>query len=255
MPHPARPSGAQHRDVRPAPEVMLQAASRYVAAGVSLIPTGVSGGFAKRPHYEALKKTDHCRWDEESGKWKASWMALHERLPTQDELHAWFTLHRAPGMAMVTGQVSGLLALDFDGQAGAALLHQLGWAPHVRTPSGGYHVYLRHPGWTVATVSSNTRRTLPSGLDVRADGGLAMLPPTMTDSGSYERLPATTLLNRRHVPEVLEVGGRIYRLRELLGLEHAPEDAYETPRAAARPRYSASRAIELRNTAAWTPWC
>ncbi len=213
---------------------LLRAAERYVAAGVSIIPTGVSGDFAKRPHYDALKKTDHCYWDEGEQKWKATFMALRERLPHAEELRAWFEVHRAPGLAMVTGQISGLIALDFDGEAGAALLRQLGWDAHVRTPSGGFHVYCKHPGWPVATLNSKSKKTLPRGLDVRADGGLAMLPPTVAQTGAYERLSATRLLQRHHIPEVIEVDGQTYRLRELLGLDCAPEDRPEPPRAAAQ---------------------
>ena len=90
---------------------LLRAAERYVAAGVSIIPAGVSGDFAKRPHYDALKKTDHCYWDEGEQKWKATFMALRERLPHAEELRAWFEVHRAPGLAMVTGWVSGLIEI------------------------------------------------------------------------------------------------------------------------------------------------
>jgi hypothetical protein len=229
-----------HKAMSLTPSDLLRTARQYVDAGLSIIPVGVSGSYAKHPHYDALKKTDHCYWDEGRGKWVATWMAFQERLPTHDELHAWFIEHGAQGMALVTGGISGLVALDFDKGAGVDTMHRLGIEPHVRSASGGYHAYVRHPGWHVPTTNSNTKRSLPPGVDVRGDGGLVVLPPTVTDAGRYERLPCKKLLNRLAIPEVAELSGQSYRLRELLGLECAPECLEETPRAAVRaPVFSA----------------
>lgn len=222
------------------PHDLLRTARQYVDAGLSVIPVGVSGSYAKHPHYDALKKSGHCSWDEGRGKWVATWLAFRERLPTLGELHAWFILHGAQGMALVTGEISGLIALDFDQGAGVDTMHLLGIEPHVRSASGGYHVYVRHPGWHVPTVSSNTKRSLPPGVDVRGDGGLVVLPPTVTDAGRYERLPGKKLLNRLTIPETAELAGQRYRVRELLGLACVPECLEEAPRTAVRaPVFSA----------------
>ena len=164
----------------PTAQQLYRAASRYVEAGLSLVPAGTTGSYAKQPHYAALKATGHSVWDDEGGRVRASWTTLRERPPTDRELKTWFLSFRAGGMALVTGELSNLVALDFDLGAGVDLLHQLGLAPHVRTPSGGYHVYVRHPGWHVPTINAKAKRTLPPGLDIRGDGGLVMLPPSTT---------------------------------------------------------------------------
>jgi hypothetical protein len=50
-------------------------------------------------------------------------------------------------------------------------------SPHIRTGSGGFHVYLKHPGWRVPTLNAkNSKGVWPwPGLDVRGDGGYAVL--------------------------------------------------------------------------------
>jgi hypothetical protein len=66
---------------------------------------------------------------------------------------------------------------DFDGNRGQELLQSFGLDPHVRTGSGGHHVYLTHPGWRVPTWNCKTNRTLGKrwpGLDIRGDGGYAV---------------------------------------------------------------------------------
>jgi hypothetical protein len=52
-----------------------------------------------------------------------------------------------------------------------------GIEPHVRTRSGGSHFYLRHPGWPVATLNAKSgKASWPwPGLDIRGDGGFAVL--------------------------------------------------------------------------------
>lgn len=219
------------RSVSLSPEELLRAAEGYVDVGLSIIPVGVSGRYAKHPHYDALKKTGHCFWDGERGKWVATWLTFRERPPTRDELRQWFIMHRAQGMAMVTGEISGLIALDFDRGAGVRMMCHLGIEPHVRSASGGYHAYVRHPGWHVATTNSNTKRSLPPGLDVRGDGGLIVLPPTVTDVGRYERLPCKKRLDRLAIPKAALVDGRNYGVRELLGLAHPPEAQEKAMRA------------------------
>src|SRR5215472_8902362 len=85
-----------------------------------------------------------------------TWKPFQTRLPTADELDSWW--HENPSAwAVVTGRVSGIVVLDFDGDAGMETLRALGLKPHVRTGSGGAHLYLRHPGWRIATVNGRSK--------------------------------------------------------------------------------------------------
>ncbi|MFG1785832.1 bifunctional DNA primase/polymerase [Rhodococcus oryzae] len=85
-------------------------------------------------------------------------------------------------LAIRTGAPSGLVVVDVDtGHGGMASLRDLiarGLTPttrYVRTGSGGLHLYYRHPGRPVPCDQS-TR--LGPGIDVRADGGYVVAPPS-----------------------------------------------------------------------------
>ncbi|WP_221091567.1 bifunctional DNA primase/polymerase [Deinococcus aquaedulcis] len=199
------------------PEQMFKEACVRVERGLSVIPTG--GGIspkAKQPHHEALKATGHFTINRE-GKRRSSWKEMQRRLPTREELEAWYLEHRARGLGIVTGQVSGWVVIDVD-PAGLGLLQELGWAPHVLTPSGGAHLYLKHPGWYVASNASHAGGTLPPGFDVRGDGGYIMAPPSRNRAGTYRRTDVRRALDIEAVPEEVTVDGVIYPLRAALGL-------------------------------------
>ena len=104
------------------------------------------------------------------------WKEYQTRKPTQEELQRWEKMQPA-GWAVVTGAVSGCIVLDFDGEAGRETLERLGLKPHVQTPSGGYHVYVEHPGFPVRTTNHESDRALGlayPGMDIKGDGGYAI---------------------------------------------------------------------------------
>ena len=97
------------------------------------------------------------------------------------------------GIALCTGARSGVVVLDFDYKPAKGLngLEEFaricnGDIPitlTVATPSGGFHMYFRHPGWRV----KNSVSELGPGIDVRGDGGMVVLPPSLHKSGGrYE---------------------------------------------------------------------
>jgi putative DNA primase/helicase len=103
-----------------------------------------------------------------------------ERRATGEELQAW----PWRGVGIVTGPVSDILVLDVDGHEGHAELEKYGHepTPMVRTPSGGLHLYFRHPGFEVRTGIK-----VAPGLDVKAAGGYVVAPPTLGANGKpYE---------------------------------------------------------------------
>lgn len=93
----------------------------------------------------------------------------------------WWERWPETNVGIATGAVSGLFALDVDGEPGADSLADLereqGALPRTRsvtTPSGGQHFYFRHPGGTI----SNSSGRLGAGLDIRGDGGYVVAPPS-----------------------------------------------------------------------------
>ncbi len=75
---------------------------------------------------------------------------------------------RAELWSVPTGAGIGAVVLDFDGAAGEARRSAWKLDPHVRTGSGGSHVYVSWPGWPVRTCAG-----VVPGVDVRGDGGVA----------------------------------------------------------------------------------
>lgn len=118
------------------------------------------------------------------------WKSYQEQRCSFDQLQIWSTQFNPAGWAVVCGAVSGIICLDFDGEAGAITLATLGLSPHVRTGSGGAHVYCTHPGVPVSTVNSRSKRALAEaypGLDFRGDGGYAIFTG-QNEHGTYQTL-------------------------------------------------------------------
>ena len=114
------------------------------------------------------------------------WKDYQTRPLTSNELTNWANRNPAT-WAVVTGTLSGVVVLDFDGEAGAETLARLGLRAHVVTPSGGAHVYCQHPGGAVPTMNSKVHAALGAawpGTDIRGDGGYACFCGR-TDRGAY----------------------------------------------------------------------
>lgn len=159
------------------------------ALGYSVLPVGTLGGYAKRPNY-CLTETGHCRTSSRNTT-VPCWRDFQGRQPTRKELETWFRTDHGRGVAVVTGAISGVVALDFDNPHGIKHLRELGVKPHTRTPGGGYHVLFRHPGRYVRTLNSKTSQQLGSqypGLDIRGDGGYIICAGTTLSTGKYEQL-------------------------------------------------------------------
>lgn len=103
----------------------------------------------------------------------------------QNTVRAWWQRMPEANVGVRTGRASGLVVVDLDGEVGVqsirALVDRHGRFPAawVRTGSGGWHAYLRHPGSRVPC--SNGR--IGPGIDVRGDGGYVVAPPSLHASG------------------------------------------------------------------------
>ncbi len=129
-------------------------------------------------------------------------------------IRAWIE-REFPGcaIAMPTGAASGTVVVDADlkhqgEQLLAELETELGPLPRertVRTQSGGLHVYCAHPGNGIRVRTGQGERSPLGyllgrpGLDVRADGGIVLLPPScgykwIADDDTLPPLPRLWLL-------------------------------------------------------------
>jgi len=94
------------------------------------------------------------------------------------------TLEPRGMLAIRTGTASGLVVADIDpakgGMASLADLVERGMCPptrFLRTGSGGWHLYYRHPGHHLQIPSTNSK--IAPGIDIKADGGYVAAPPSV----------------------------------------------------------------------------
>lgn len=109
------------------------------------------------------------------------WHQYQHRRATLAEIEDWFT-DPTMGVGIVTGAISNIIVLDFDGSLGAEteaqILPRIGVGPVALTGGGGAHRIMAHPGRKVFTRTG----VLP-GMDVRGDGGFIVAPPSVHASG------------------------------------------------------------------------
>jgi Bifunctional DNA primase/polymerase, N-terminal/Primase C terminal 1 (PriCT-1) len=114
------------------------------------------------------------------------WDQFQRRRAGEADACDWFRTCPDAGIGIVTGAVSGLVVLDVDVRHGGdAALQRLerehGRLPttvECRTGGGGRHLYFAHPGGLV-----RNKVGLAAGIDLRADGGYVVAPPSLHASG------------------------------------------------------------------------
>jgi putative DNA primase/helicase len=101
----------------------------------------------------------------------------------------WWRRWPSANVAVATGSRSNLLVLDFDGPEGLAALADLerqhGPFPptlRVKTPRGGVHVFFAAPPGEVIRSRTNLHGLR---VDVRAEGGYVLVPPSRGVAGPY----------------------------------------------------------------------
>jgi len=166
------------------------------------------------------------------------WQDYRTTKPDAAMITRWHDQYNPSAWGVVTGAISRVIVLDFDGEQGRIALERSGLAPHVQTGSGGFHVYVEYPGFEVKTLNCKSKRELGErfpGVDIRADGGYAIFCGR-NESGSYSWL-------REPVP--YPVSAVPYDLRVSLGLESSGADEGDETVTA---QYLLSRALGMPGT-------
>ena len=125
------------------------------------------------------------------GKHPRTRHGLTDATADPDQVRSWWRIWPDANLALRTGSLSGVFVIDVDPE-GFAAFSALGaahgiadWCPDtwtVRTGRSGAHLYFRHPGPGVRVKT--TAGVLAPGVDVRGDGGYAILPPSRHGSGN-----------------------------------------------------------------------
>lgn len=137
---------------------MLQHALRYRDMGLSVIPVRSN---SKIP--------------------ATKWLEYQSRLPSVDEINQWWG-REDYNIGIVTGAVSGIMVIDCDSPSAITAFLELykGDAPRVRTPRGMHFFFKYEEGM------QNSVRVAGYDLDIRADGGYVVAPPSIINNRLYE---------------------------------------------------------------------
>jgi hypothetical protein len=151
-----------------------------------------SAGWAVFPCYSVVGGQCNC-WRgadcEHSGKHPRTSGGFRAATTDALTIDRWWRMWPLSNVAIATGTVSGLVVIDIDPRNGAfdtiaqlaAQGRHLPPAALVSTPSGGFHLYFRHPGGKVPSRSNG----IGAGIDVKADGGYVLAPPSVGLGGTY----------------------------------------------------------------------
>ncbi|MCP3683830.1 MAG: DUF3987 domain-containing protein [bacterium] len=113
------------------------------------------------------------------------WKKYQTELPTQEELTEWFGNGKNYNIGIVTGHASGVNVVDLDNKDAIEYVKTKVFpkTPIVQT-SKGYHLYYKHKEGARCFNKENV--PLP-GIDFRGEGGYAVAPPSLHESGiQYE---------------------------------------------------------------------
>ncbi len=101
-----------------------------------------------------------------------------------DRITAMHQAVRSGLLAIRTGRLCDLAVVDIDPRNGGRVIPELMPPTRaVRTGSGGWHLYYRHPGGTLAAKLHGH-----PGIDIKADGGYVVAPPSIhPDTGQPYR--------------------------------------------------------------------
>ncbi|MGZ6975079.1 MAG: bifunctional DNA primase/polymerase [Acidimicrobiia bacterium] len=167
---------------RPGPAAM--AASRRGWSVVPLFGTTDGRCHCGRPDCPSAGKHPRVRWER------------YQSIRAADStVRRWWQRWPDANVGVVTGSVSDLVVVDVDPRHGGdatladleALEGRLPTTVEAFSGGGGLHLYFAHPGTAVLSG------VLGPGLDVKADGGLVVAPPSRHPSGHrYEWEPGAS---------------------------------------------------------------
>lgn len=167
------------------------AAIRYVEQGWSVIPM------------HPMDKTPYVRWKE-----------YQTRLPNEGEIRRWFSLWPNANIALVTGSLSGVVVVDCDNDEVVQFAQQNGLASlYTVKTRRGRHYYFRYPAG--ATVRNRARLHGMAGLDVRGEGGYAILPPSVfvdTETGEWREYRWESQIDWSDAPVYADTSNTVVRI-------------------------------------------
>lgn len=152
----------------------------YAARGWAVLPV----------HTPLAQRGCSCEQDcgSSAGKHPRTRHGLKEASRNPDRIWSWWRRWPEANVGIRTGRESGLVVLDVDVRHGGEASLETLEATYDRLPrtltahsgGGGRHLYFQHPG---GHIPNSAQLGGLSGLDVRADGGYIVAPPSLHQSG------------------------------------------------------------------------
>ena len=144
----------------------LERARWFVAAGFSVFPLD---------HPDAPRAKD----PEDIGKVPVvdEWKPFQTITPKDDDLAMWFGNGHPRNIALVTGELSGVVVVDGDSPEALSWMHARLPATPMRTKTGrGEHWFYQHPGTSIRNRARIQTGDPTVKIDIRADGGYVVAP-------------------------------------------------------------------------------
>lgn len=178
----------------------LEIALAYLKKGISVLPLWSPEMVKKNPSKGFLKKLEEKMKENSESENPISkeevykklfidqckspvlfeWREFQKRLPSVEEVTQWFTENPSANIGIITGRVSDLVVFDLDSEEAEKYAQSRGGFPvtaQVKTGKG-HHIYMRHPG-----IETNNRINRQLKIDIKADGGYVVAPPSIHGSG------------------------------------------------------------------------
>ena len=184
----------------------LDAALGYAKDGYSVIPISPNGE----------KKMPAVKWTE----WQT-------RKADETQIRNWWKVFPEAGVGIVTGKLSGLVVMDIDPKNGGTDEGFPSTDMVVNTGGGGQHHYYKY-------VEGARNRAGNNGVDVRAEGGYVVAPPSKHHSGGVYEWDLDDKPGDITVAETIELSPSKLEREKLNGhangADHAPLFEYEAPK-------------------------
>ena len=129
------------------------------------------------------------------------WAEFNDRKPTIKEVRQWWKMYPEANIAIITGKISGIVAVDIDIKSGGDFNEVYEMSPTElisQTGTGGYHLIYTYPKNGLPIKNKVT-----PGVDLRADRGYIVAPPSLHENGKEYRWIRTgemTEFNIYHFP-------------------------------------------------------
>ena len=131
------------------------------------------------------------------------WAEYQNKRANEDIMKEWWTMWPDANIGVVTGEISGIIAFDIDAKNNRTPEEfDLPITAISRTGGGGWHYIFKHPGYYVKSLNG---KLFGPGVDMKADGGFIVVPPSDHQSGNkYAWINEPTTENIAVMPEWLE---------------------------------------------------